>query len=200
MHDYRDITDAVTFFQRAFTIVLALALGEAFKQFVADKEEKTIHWDRLPALLTFLLMVFPFFHGMNRYFFLTYLNPLPVSKGYAGYLLFDSLVFMCESALFFIMSRSLAVKQWRRYFLAQLALLAVDTVWGFIELSKMPGIGYWIELNAFLAVALGLVLRYFWTKEDSSRPSIWAALATLTTTTISYYLLWNVYFPPLPPT
>lgn len=199
MDNSKDVVDAITFFQRAFTIVLALALGEAFKQFVTDKEEKGIQWDRLPALLTFLFMVFPFFHGMNRYFFLAYLNPLPTVKSYAGYLLFDGIAFMIESALFFVMSRSLAGVQWKRFFVALMALLLVDTGWGCIELARMPEIGYWLILNAVLAALLGLVMLVCWKKENPSFPSVFAATAAFTTTTISYYLLWNTYFPPSAP-
>jgi hypothetical protein len=198
MENSRDVIDAVSFFQRAFTIVLALALGEAFKQFVTDKEEKGMQWDRLPALLTFLFMVFPFFHGMNRYFFRTYLNPIP-SKSYAAYLLFDGIMFMTESALFFVMSRSLAGIQWRRYFIALLLLLAVDTGWGSVELSQTPDITYWLTLNIVLAVILGIVMSYFWSKENPVVPSVVAAVATFTTTAISYFLSWNFYFPPLEP-
>ncbi len=37
MDHTKDIMDVVKFFQYAFIIVFALALGEAFKQFVAEK-------------------------------------------------------------------------------------------------------------------------------------------------------------------
>jgi hypothetical protein len=194
----KDAIDAIAFFPRAFTIVLALALGEAFKQFVTDKEEKAIQWDRLPALLTFLFMIFPFFHGMNRYFFQTYQHPLPVSGSYASSLLFDSIMFMTEAALFFVMSRSLAGVQWRRFFVALLALLVVDTVWGSIELSRLPDITYWTVLNITLMALIGIPMAYFWRKDMVAWPSIWAAGSTFVTSTISYYLSWNFYFPPLP--
>jgi len=193
----KDVMDAVAFFPRAFTIVLALALGEAFKQFVTDKAETAIQWSRLPALLAFLFMVFPFFHGMNRYFFQTYQHPLPPAS-YAGSLLFDSSTFMAEAALFFVMSRSLADEQWRRFFVALLVLLAIDTTWGVFELQHLADIRYWIILNIVLAVALGGLLAYFWKKTTVAWPAIWAAVATFITTSISYYLSWTFYFPPLP--
>jgi hypothetical protein len=194
----KNVIDAVAFFPRAFTIVLALALGEAFKQFVTDKEEKAIQWDRLPALLTFLFMAFPFFHGMNRYFFQAYQHPLPTTASYAGSLLFDSIMFLTEAAFFFVMSRSLAGVQWRRFFLALMALLVVDTLWGWIELSRLPEINYWIILNITLMFLIGIPMAYFWKKDLVAWPSIWAAAATFVTSTISYYLSWNFYFPPLP--
>jgi hypothetical protein len=143
-------------------------------------------------------MAFPFFHGMNRYFFQTYQHPLPTTAAYAGSLLFDSIMFMTESALFFVMSRSLAGVQWRRFFLALLALLAVDTLWCYVELSRLAEINYWIDLNIMLMCLIGILMAYFWKKDSVAWPSIWAALATLFTSTISYYVSWNFYFPPLP--
>jgi hypothetical protein len=196
----KDAMDAIAFFPRTFTIVLALALGEAFKQFVSDKEEMAIQWDRLPALLTFLFMAFPFFHGMNRYFFQTYQHPFPAKVPYAGSLLFDSIMFMTEAALFFVMSRSLAGVQWRRFFVGLLTLLVVDTIWGSIELSHLPDIDHWIILNITLMIFIGIPMAYFWKKNLVAWPSIWAAVATFVTSSISYYLSWNFYFPPLPPT
>lgn len=55
-----------------FSIVLALALGEAFKQCVSERENGAIQWDRMLALLTFLLLILPFYQGMNRYLLQTY--------------------------------------------------------------------------------------------------------------------------------
>ncbi|TMJ32315.1 MAG: hypothetical protein E6G88_03325 [Alphaproteobacteria bacterium] len=72
MDHTKDIMDVVKFFQYAFIIVFALALGEAFKQFVAEKanqpRDKVVDWSRLPALLSFVVLIFPFYQGMSRYF------------------------------------------------------------------------------------------------------------------------------------
>ena len=42
----KDIVDVVGFYQKAFTLILALALAEAFKQFVADKAAKSIFYSK----------------------------------------------------------------------------------------------------------------------------------------------------------
>jgi hypothetical protein len=44
-----DLTSSIQFLQTAFTILLGLALGEAFKQFVPDGDQD-IRLDRLPSL------------------------------------------------------------------------------------------------------------------------------------------------------
>ena len=72
-----NVVHTVNFFQGAFTIVLALALGEALKAFVAGDDERPIHWDRTPPFVSFLLIFFPFFQSMSQYLYLTYLNAPP---------------------------------------------------------------------------------------------------------------------------
>jgi hypothetical protein len=66
------IPDIVRFFQTTCTFVLALAITEAFKQFVADRsnkpeERRFFHSDRLAALMSFLFLALPFYQRMNRY-------------------------------------------------------------------------------------------------------------------------------------
>lgn len=195
MENSKDVIDAILFFQRAFTIVLALALGESFKQFVADREEKTIHWDRLPALLTFLFMIFPFFHGMNRYVFVTYINRISAVQSYAGYLMFDGIIFMAESATFFIMSRSLATIQWRRFLFALITLLAIDSTWIVVEHHKIPDTILWLLSNGILAVVSGILLYCFRRAEKPITPLIVVSALAFLTTAYSYYVLWNFYFP-----
>lgn len=197
MDNNSDLIDAVTFFQRAFTIVLALALGEAFKQFVADadKDKRTIHWDRLPALLTFLFMIFPFFHGMNRYIFTTYIKSISSLHSYAGYLMFDGIIFMAESATFFVMSRSLANDQWRRFLFALVTLLAIDSFWIVVEYQKIPNTTLWLVSNFLLAAIAAYLLHHF--KEGGKpNPMIFIAVASFVSAAYSYYVLWKFYFPP----
>src|ERR1700744_2719449 len=119
-----DIIDSVAFFQRVFQITVALALGESFKQFVADesraeKEDPSrrhLHFDRLPALCTFLCTIIPFFHGMSRYFYLTYLRTgTSLPETYALQLSFDSFCFVVESALFFTLARALVLSRLRAF-------------------------------------------------------------------------------------
>jgi hypothetical protein len=58
-----------------FSIVLALAMGEAFKQYISDRHDGDVQWKSTFALLTFLLLVLPFYQGMNRYLLQTYGTP-----------------------------------------------------------------------------------------------------------------------------
>lgn len=190
-----DLTHAVGFLQNAYTIVLALALGEAFKQFVADSGERRIFWNRFPALVAFLFMIFPFFHGMSRYLFSTYLAPGTAPRNFAGYLMFDGIAFMLMSACFFVKSRSLAPDRWRRYFGALALLLAFDTVWILVAIHRGVALWIWIYLNIIVAcVMVGLFVAYR-REENSLVPPIVCMTTIMTTTVSSYFLMSDFYFP-----
>ena len=132
--------ESVLFFRNTFTVVLALALGEAFKQFVTDRfagdghyqeakqDYPIILWTRLPTLLSFLFLIWPFFRGMNRYFYVTYQNG-SMPQPYSLYLSFDGILFTGEAALFFVMSRALPLAKWKLFYLCTLGLLIVDSIW-----------------------------------------------------------------------
>jgi nucleoside 2-deoxyribosyltransferase len=118
--------DVVTFFERVFGIVLALALAEAFKQSVAEGGHR-LRWDSVPGLLSFLFLIFPFFQGMNRYFYFTYLAPNVMPTSYAPGLIFDGMAFTAESAMFFFMSRALKRQDLEWLWLYAIVLLFVDS-------------------------------------------------------------------------
>ncbi|MCK1392812.1 hypothetical protein [Bradyrhizobium sp. 1] len=192
-----DYQDAVSFFQRAFTVVLALALSEAFKQAIADKatkpDEQIVYWERLPTLLGFLLLIFPFFHGMSRHIFRAYLDVKSVPAFYSSFLMIDGVVFMLESAIFFVMSRALSPGQWKSFYWCVLALMVIDTLWAISAYFRGAPVVPWIELNLVLASICLLVL-FFFRVSKSIVPPIIIAVTILGTTTVSYIQMWEFYF------
>ena len=72
-----NVAHTVNFMQGAITIVMALALGEALKLFVTSRDDRPLQWERLPVLLAFLFVFFPFFQSISQYLYLTYLNRRP---------------------------------------------------------------------------------------------------------------------------
>jgi hypothetical protein len=192
------IVSTVSSLQTIFTIVLALSLGEAFKQFVADKAEKPedrhIHWNRLTALVSFLLLLIPFYHGMGQYFYSTYIsNPRP--QPYSLFLMIDVLAFTLEASLFFVMSRALPRIQWRRFYKAVVCILIIDTAWGSIVLFFHPQpIVAWLILNAVFVPVFFLILRRCPAHESIWGPSL-AFAAMAVRTVLDYATLWTFYFP-----
>ena len=181
-----------------FSIVLALALGEAFKQYVSEKDNGSIQWDRSLALVTFLLLILPFYQGMNRYLLQTYGGPAAAGNQAAVFLIIDGVAFLVESALFFAMSRNLPNSRWVYFYSIVLALLAVDTIWGISALQHASSgasvaIWSWIKLNACSCMLLlGLI---GWGRKFSALAvaSVGAA-AMLARTILDYIISWDFYF------
>ena len=194
-----NVAHTVTFFQGAFTIVLALSLGEALKAFVAEDDVRPIHWDRTPAFMSFLLIFFPFFQSMSQYLYLTYLNAATAPKFYPGFLVFDGILFTLESACFFVMSRALGPRHWRRFYTAVLLLMAIDIVWSGVTYSRGIHVGAWIWIDLGIAAVLGAVLfieRDRHATAQAARRATLLCLATMVVSTgLSYWLEREIYFP-----
>jgi hypothetical protein len=207
----------IIFFKGAFTVVLALALSEAFKQFVTDRisaegryqeprpDQAIILWPRLPALLSFLFLIWPFFHGMNAYFSMTYLDHShPMPSPYSFYLSADGVLFTIEAALFFVMSRALSLTKWRLFYCCIIVLLMVDSVWGFITLTHTTRVRPWLILNAISFLILGIIIlalhKISKGKEIAKSKvryfiCVVLPLLSLTRTSIDYWKMWDLYFP-----
>jgi hypothetical protein len=192
-----NVAHTVAFFQTAFTIVLALALGESLKQFVSDEDHRPLHWDRMPSFASFILILFPFFQGMGQHMFTTYLDPATAPPYRQAYLMFDGVVFLTQAAIFYVMARAIPPRLWRRYYGAVLMLLAVDTIWAAVSLLRGIQVGFWVVLNAILAAVLLAVL--WWERSDRGaqeplRPAIICAVAVAITTSLSYFVMTDFYF------
>jgi len=184
-----------------FAVVLALAIGEAFKQFVSDKAEKPedshIHWNRIWALVAFVLLVVPFSHGMARYFFETY-QEAARPKPYARFLLVDTAVFTVEAILFFVLSRALPQTQWRRFYNTVIILLILDILWGsFTASTHAPRMWTWVIVNLCTVPLLAYFLHYYRARDSTT--GMIACMAIIVCRTIADYALsFSFYFPPQP--
>ena len=69
------VTDLIQFFERLFQVVLALALGESFKQYFPERknseQHETLLSDATPSLVSFVVLVVTFYLGMDRYFWVS---------------------------------------------------------------------------------------------------------------------------------
>lgn len=198
-----EIIFTVEVLERTFLILLALAIGEAIKQFIGDPAKKEIHiqWWRLPSLLAFLLLIIPFSHGMVMYLHDAYCSAPLVN--YGGYLLEDVVAFTTEAILFFVLSRRLDIEFITSFYVSIIILLGVDSVWGFLVSYHRPDISNWLRLNfgAFIIFCL-LVTSYqvfFNNKHGAKCVAIVGVNLMLIRTALDYYLNWSFYFPPVNP-
>jgi hypothetical protein len=198
--DKASVQDVIHFFSNVFTVVMALALTESFKQFIADRatepEHRVVHWERLYALVSFLVLLFPFFQGMNRYFSVTYGDLSHLPQPYSSSLMFDGVAFTCESALFFVMSRALAPAQWGRFYTTVLLLLVVDSFWGgVVTVVHDTPVEAWIILNIGFACGVFLLLWWHRSKTITLYAARLAMAMVIIRTLLDYYYSWNFYLP-----
>jgi len=190
---------AVNALTLAYTIILSFSVTEALRQFVNDgpteNTGKQVLWDRLIALVTFLFLVVPFIHGMNRYVFHVYLTP-PRPEPYSLYLLFDVLLFTIEAAVFFVLSRFLLLDQWRDFVTGVTVLLGVDVVWGsLVSWMHCPAIAGWVMINA-CTIPFLIAIRVWYPATWSNRWSaILCMIVVILRTGIDYWILRSLYFP-----
>jgi hypothetical protein len=192
------IESTVKSLQWIYAIVIALSIGEAFKQFVPDPDLSTgnrgIRWDRLPLLCSLLVLVVPFFHGMTRFSSDMYSQD-KIGRYYGIWLLVDCSVFTMEAGLFFVLARSLSRDLWLRFAWTVMVLLALDIEWGALVWRLRPSsISSWVIVNLWSVPCLAVVL---WRLHGSK--SWWPVLATscvIFVRTVADYLTgWPFYFP-----
>lgn len=140
------ITQVVVNIQSIHSIVLGLAIAEAFKQAVRELRPLDEHhtvtvrdWfecvypGRLVSLLVFLLLAVPMFLGNQKYLYTEYVAPLrglhPPERVSAFWLNLDELTFLIEAGLLFVMSRSLSARRWQQFYATVVILLSFDVLW-----------------------------------------------------------------------
>lgn len=184
--------------QWIYAIVIALSIGEAFKQFVPDGDpglnKPGIRWDRLLLLCSLLVLVVPFYQGMMRFFSDMYSRD-KIDGYYGIWLLLDCSIFTAEAGLFFILARSLSKDLWLRFAWTVMVLLALDIEWGALVWKlRSSSISWWVIVNLLSVPCLAGVL---WRFHRSK--SWWAVLATsfviLARTVADYWTGWQFYFP-----
>jgi hypothetical protein len=106
-----EVADVVTFYRSAFSVIFALALAEGLKQTVHDKANElttpVLIRDKVPSLLGFLFLIIPFYQGTIRFYGHVY-GDAGALASYSYYIMFDSICFLIEAAIFFYMSRAVS--------------------------------------------------------------------------------------------
>jgi len=184
--------------QWIYAIIIALSIGEAFKEFVSSSDAapsmRGIHWERLPSLVSMMILVIPFYHGMARYFCGMYCA-YGIDTSYGKWLLFDCIVFTTEAGLFFVLARSLPRQLWWRFSLVVMILLCLDIEWGgLIWKYRTASISNWVLVNLWTVPCLGAVLLGF-RKSTSWWPILLTSLIIFARTSVDYLTGWEFYFP-----
>jgi hypothetical protein len=183
------MTEIVENVQSIYTIVLALAIAEAFNQAIKETkpaEEKhattlkswfdCVHYPRFISLIVFLMLATPFFQGNQKYLYQQYIEPLsqphPPRSISASRLNFDCIVFTLEAGLFFVMSRSLSARRWQQFYATIVLLLLIDFVWAWIEKSygaAVPAEWLWFDVVAAVILVLFIAVDWFFVRYERGK-------------------------------
>jgi hypothetical protein len=195
-----EAADVVTYFRGAFSLIFGLALAEGFKQTVHDKAaqatDPVLYNEKIFSLLGFLFLILPFYQGTMRFYghFYGAANSLP--SNYSFIIMFDSFAFLIEAAIFFYMSRALSPVHWISFYIAVVALLWVDTLWGIATAGfhSTPAPTSWIILNLVWGAA-ALVMVLFNKHLSNERAVLIGCIGLFIRTVLDYALNWPFYFP-----
>ncbi len=183
------VTQIVGNIQSIYTIVLALAIAEAFNQAIKENKPESekhaatfmgwfdcLHPGRFMSLLVFLLLAAPFFQGNQKYIYLQYIEPLsrpnPPKSISAFWLNFDCLIFTVEAGLFFVLSRSLSARRWQQFYATIIVLLMVDFAWAALEKrhgADVPGRWLWFDAIAVVILIAAIVTDRFFMRYDREK-------------------------------
>ena len=194
------IARSVDSLQKIYSVVIALAVGQAIQTFLIDRPAGTLAaaavvLGRTPAFLALLAILVPFYHGMNRHLDAAYIERPQEQRAEAA-LLFDFVVFFFESCLLFAVAYSVGPGLAAFAFLG--ALLAVDVLWALVShwihyTRDKPGIFSWAAINA-AAIVLGLFVGL--TEYYSTTAKSWLLLViAIARTVFDYWFYWQFYFP-----
>ncbi len=193
------MTEVVENIQSIYTIVLALAIAEAFNQAIkeskprAEKHATTlanwfdcIHPSRFVSLIVFLMLAAPFFQGNQKYLYVQYIEPLhraiPPKTISATWLNFDCLVFTLEAGLFFVMSRSLSARRWQQFYATIGILMLIDFFWALMEKwhgAAVPREWLWFDIIAAVILAAFIVVDRFFIRYERGKE-------------LNYYCYWGI--------
>jgi hypothetical protein len=185
--------------QKIYQLIVALAIGETFKSIVVDKSQ----WlseiaNTVPIWFSFILILVPFYHGMNRHLDLTVEEvgaSRDVSTKIRMQLLLDFVFFMLESMLFLVFAFTVS-RRGIEPFEVLAAILIVDIVWGFLAyLIARAETWVWALINA-VTLVIGFFLYVF--KDAMTVDVIWPlCLVAFLRTLADYWFMRRYYFPSL---
>jgi len=183
------MTEIVENVQSVYTIILALAIAEAFNQAIKENKPESekhattlanwfdcIHHSRFVSLIVFLMLVTPFFQGNQKYLYLQYIEPLhrpnPPKSISPLWLNFDCLVFTIEAGLFFVMSRSLSARRWQQFYATIALLLFIDFVWAGVEKGRgasVPPEWLWFDILGVIILFIIIAVDWFLVSYDRDK-------------------------------
>ena len=125
--------------QTIYAIIMALAFGQAISTFFTNPMNNSYYLSKnilyyIPHLLTFICLIIPFYHGMNRYLEYYYIDNYHKYKLKNSLLMIDILFFFSEAFLFFAFAATYKTGAFSFYFI--FFIITLDIFWVIITSNK----------------------------------------------------------------
>ncbi len=189
------MTEPLASFQWFYGVILALALTEALVQYAQTTVGKgdgllRFFTPSAWALIGLLVVIVPFFHGMNMY-----LHGVYAGEASSRWFLLDASVFMVEATILFLLSRALKPADWVTFYGWVAILLLIDAAWGLgVCAIHDARTVWWAAVN--LAFAPLLLLACWWGRQWRGTGAPDCLVLLCLRTVMDYWSSWTLYFPP----
>jgi hypothetical protein len=190
------IKRSITNVQAIYAVVIALAISQAAQSLLKDPTAGSVLDFQqirpgLPAFVSFLFTLVPFWHGMNRHLDRSYIEKK--NDVAHGALLLDLFVFFVEAGCLFLCAWSLRSGIDSFKYLG--FLLVIDSVWGYIShqihyRGQKSNALRWAGIN-FIAVTLAVIVAAY---RFDSKPEVLMIVA-ICRSIVDYWWCYNFYFP-----
>lgn len=192
------IKRSVDSLQKIYAVIVGLAITKTLQRVFENDDNGEFNWesfyDYLPALIAFMALVVPFYHGMNRHLDKCYLENAPLKK---KAIIIDFFVFCFEAGILFIFSYF--IKHKLDAFIILGILLFVDMIWSIIShiihySSIQEGSMVWAIINGSTLVA-GFFIYVFQNVIFNDMAAWCFCVLSIVRTILDYSLAKKFYFP-----
>lgn len=184
--------------QKIYAVIVGLAITKTLQRVFENDDSGEFNWesfyDYLPALIAFMALVVPFYHGMNRHLDKCYIENSPINK---KAIIIDFFVFCIEAGILFIFSYF--IKHNLDAFIILGILLIVDIAWSFISHTihynnKSEGIMSWAIINGLILVT-GFFIFVFQDLIYNDMAAWCFCVLSIVRTVLDYSVARKFYFP-----
>jgi hypothetical protein len=194
--------NSVTQLAELYNVVIGVALTIGIYNSVDTSISPfPLKFDQAINLLTFIVLLVPFYHGAVRHLFATYVEDGGSSRIKNGALLADFFLLFFEGCVFVMLASVL--NKTETFAVVLIFLLLLDSLWGFLAGLAFTGAQaqhaerIWAMINVCTSVLIIVLLVFgedvFITKPMLSQAALLAIIALRTV--LDYFFSWNFYFP-----
>jgi len=194
--------NSVSQLSELYNVVIGIALSIAIYNAIDTKAYGIpIHAEFVSNVASVLILIIPFYHGAVRHLFATYVEDGGSTRIKSGALLADFVLLFIEGCVFVMIASLVSVTTKMAW--AVVALLLLDTTWGFLAWLAFTGAQAqyaekkWAVINTFTAVGIIVILIFgesvFRMNEIAAQLGLLAILCLRTI--VDYWQCWDFYFP-----